>query len=68
MAKISDHQFTDDEVGGLIAQGHGYAQYALIHNKQFHYENYEKLACALEQMKAQRDDARAQALNSVEEG
>lgn len=57
MASLRDHMFTEREIIELIAHARGVAQHSLERNKQLHWENYERLAHALEQVVRERDAA-----------
>lgn len=50
MAAIRETVFTDTQLRELIAHGYACAAAALAHNKQTHYESYERLATALQQV------------------
>ena len=58
MASIRDRVFTDDEIQGLIGMAYAQASYALGRNRQEHYERYESLATALQQVVTERNQLR----------
>lgn len=56
---MDNPKFNDGDINAAVVKARAIAEYCLGRNKQDHYENYSRFANIIEQVKRERDDARA---------